>query len=153
MSDYENQGLRRHHAVMRKIALGIVLAVAFAALIYDYAIARPSVEQAYHQIATQSQEAHRSADSPFTNEDVRALLGKPPSRIFRDGGDQVEVFSWIAGFPLLTHDLYVVFRENEQSIIYQRHSKFVYESEASIRGPLPEKIENVDDQGELATAP
>lgn len=144
MSDYENQELRRHHARMRKIVLGFVVIVALIALAYDYVIARPSVDQAYALISTRFDQLNASAGPALNNVDVRKLLRKQPSRIFRDGNDQVEVFSWIAGFPLHTHDLYVVFRGSEGPATLLRQSKFAYESSAFIYTPGSEREPDIE---------
>ena len=84
----------------RKFFLFGVLALSLVALAYDYRVARPSVELAYDKIVDRSIEVNRT-NSVFTNIDVRALIGREPSRTFQDeNGDTVEVFSWRSGLPI-----------------------------------------------------
>lgn len=124
---------------MRKLVLGLILAAALGALVYDYAVARPNVEHAYEQITQRYEEVNATPAEMLTNEDIRRLLDKQPARTFTDAGDRVEVFSWVSGFPLRTHDLYVVFRETGQQQVFLRHSKFAYDSAAELLPRAPDE--------------
>lgn len=118
---------------MRRFAILFVSIVATLALVYDYTVARPSVDQAYDRINVRLDQADASLSESLSRDDVRELLRKQPSRIFRDGGKHVEVFSWIAGFPLRTHDLYVVYDGSGQTTSLIRHFKFAYRSDRHYR--------------------
>lgn len=118
---------------MRRFAILFVSIVATLAIVYDYTVARPSVDQAYARINSRLDKFDTSLSGSLSHHDVRELLQKQPSRIFRDGGKHVEVFSWIAGFPLRTHDLYVVYDQNGRTTSLIRHFKFAYRGDRFYR--------------------
>lgn len=127
MTVHEVDQIDQRNAKMRKLVLILILIALLAALAYEYIIARPSVERAYSSILAQYEQVNATASDPITNLEVHALLGKQPSRAFKDGPEQVEVFTWVSGFPLRTHNLYVVYRDIDGEQILVRHSKYAYD--------------------------
>ncbi len=116
----------------KKVLFGI-LALLLVALLYDYAVARPSVETAYNQIVDRSTEVNSKSTEVFTNLDVRELLGKEPSRTFDDAnGDKVEVYSWRSGLPIKSHELFTVYKPNNGKFLFYRHAKFQYETSGDV---------------------
>lgn len=151
MSEYDDPELPRRHRLMRRFAILFVSIVATLAIVYDYTIARPSVDQAHDRINSRLDAFDASLSESLSHHDVRELLQKQPSRIFRDGGKHVEVFSWIAGFPLRTHDLYVVYDQNGRTTSLIRHFKFAYRSDRHYR---PERSAvPPDSNGSTTTSP
>ncbi len=91
------------------ILLGI-LAIGLVGLGYDRFIARPAVEAAYESLLAENQRVNADSTVTFTNTDVRELLGRDPAETFTDSnGDTVETYSWRAGMPGKSHDLFVVY--------------------------------------------
>lgn len=130
--DSKDQTAQQGGGTRSKILFGI-LAVGLVALAYDYAVARPAVNDAYDRIAEQSTKVNADSTKTFTNADVRALIGKEPSRSFDDAnGDKVEVYSWRAGFPTKTHDLFAVYKTNNNQLLFHRHAKYQYESSGDV---------------------
>ncbi|QEG01688.1 hypothetical protein Mal15_57660 [Stieleria maiorica] len=112
----------------RKILLYGLLGLMVAALAYDYLVARPAVNAAYDQITDASMTANRKGAGFLSNEQVRELIGKQPVHTFKDGRYTVEVFHWPGGLIVKPHKLYAVYMKNGDSLMFNRHAKFVYEA-------------------------
>jgi len=110
------------------ILLG-VLVLGLVGLAYDRAVARPAVDDAYTKIAKRSEEVNADSTATLNNLDVRKLIEREPAEMFTDtNGDWVEKFSWRAGMPIKTHDLFVVFKERDGNFLFHRASKYEFES-------------------------
>lgn len=115
---------------LRRNILLAVLALLTVGLIYDFAVARPAVEQAYTTLAEKNAEFNAARKHEAMGEaDVWDLLGREPSRSFQDGTVHVEVYSWRAGLPWRTHDLFVVYRTVLGERFVARLTKFGHELE------------------------
>lgn len=134
MSKAANDKSEPNRGGARRMILFAVLALLLVALAYDYGVARAGVETAYNKIVDRSAELNADSTKKFTNEDVRTLLGREPSRVFQDddNGDTVEVFSWQSGVPFKTHDLFAVYKPNDGDLMFYRHAKFKYESSGDV---------------------
>jgi hypothetical protein len=134
----------------RSKLLIVILVVLLAALAYDYVVARPNVDSAYDRIAEKSVEVNANTTEVFTDADVQELLGRKPSRTFNDvDGDRVEVYSWRAGLPFRTHDLFVVYKPNEGRQLFYRHAKFAYESSVDVSPITGTRVVEVGDIDEM----
>lgn len=133
MSETSPQASQAGSGKLRQFVLLGILFVLVIALLYDYRVARPSVEQAYDKIAEQSILVNRSSTEVFTNENVQELIGKQPSRTFEEpNGDLVEVYSWRSGLPIRTHDLFAVYKQNGGKWMFHRHAKFQHEASTDV---------------------
>lgn len=110
----------------RRIALSIVFVLLLAALIYDYGVARPSVNQAYDAILTQFQDANLSASS-LTRSEIESIVNRPAVESFEDNGQTVDVYQWASGLPLKNHNLYVVYRTVGEDDVFVRHFKYSFD--------------------------
>jgi hypothetical protein len=110
------------------ILLGI-LAIGLVGLGYDRFIARPAVEAAYDSLLAENQRMNADSTVTFTDADVRKLLGRDPAETFTDtNGDTVERYSWRAGMPIKSHDLFVVYKTQTDFLMFHRADKFAFES-------------------------
>ncbi|MEM8910675.1 MAG: hypothetical protein AAGC97_02820 [Planctomycetota bacterium] len=125
--------------VARRIALAIVLVLLLVALVYDYGVARPSVNQAYDAVMAKFQDANLSAVT-LTRGEVESLLDRPSSETFSDGANTVDVYQWASGLPLKHHDLFVVYRPGTDSDEFVRHFKFAYEPGGSMQVATAEAL-------------
>ena len=117
----------------RQTIMLVILGLMIIALVYDYKVARPSVEGAYDQIAKKSIEVNSSGTDVLTNLGVRELLEMEPSDTFEEvNGDLVEVYSWRSGLPVRTHNLYTVYKKNTGKWMFHRHSSFIFESSKDV---------------------
>ncbi len=154
-SNEANSGTQR--GLIRLILFGILFLLVVA-LIYDYRVARPGVNQAYDKITEQSTLVNMSSTKKFTNKDVQELLGKQPSETFEDpNGDFVEVYSWRSGLPFRTHDLFAVYKKNGDDWLFHRHQKFGHESSTDVskydgNEPLVIELEGVSPSDPQAVA-
>lgn len=140
------QGDKKSGSKRSKLLIAI-LAILLAALGYDYVVARPSVDSAYDKIAERSVAVNADTTQMFTDSDVRELLGREPARTFNDAdGDRVEVYSWRAGLPFRTHDLFVVYKSNDGRQMFYRHAKFAYETSVDVS---PNSVVRVVEVGDL----
>lgn len=115
---------------LRRNLLLVVLALLTVGLVYDFAVARPAVEEAYSVLTKKNAEfniarRHRAMGVA----DVRELMGREPSRTFEDRELHVEVYSWRSGLPFRTHDLFVVYRTVLGEKFVARLTKFGHEAE------------------------
>lgn len=115
---------------LRRNLLLAVLALLTVGLLYDFAVARPAVEEAYAVLTKTNAEfniarRHRAMGVA----DVRDLIGREPSRTFEDRELHVEVYSWRSGLPFRTHDLFVVYRTVLGEKYLVRLTKFGHEAE------------------------
>ncbi|MEM8668707.1 MAG: hypothetical protein AAGG48_14395 [Planctomycetota bacterium] len=110
------------------ILLGI-LGIGLVGLGYDRVIARPAVEAAYDSLLAENEKLNASGTDVLNDSSVRDLLGCEPAEMFDDtNGDKVEKYSWRAGMPIKTHDLFVVYKKNDKGLMFHRADKFVFES-------------------------
>lgn len=126
---------------VRKLVLGVVFILLLAALIYDYGVARPSVNQAYDAVTDQFQQTNFAAQT-LTRDQIETLLGRSSSDSFSDGQDTVQVYHWASGLPMKNHKLFVVYenKDDGKGDVFLRHSKYVYDAEASLVARSPEEI-------------
>ena len=133
MSEDSNDQSVKSSGVARKAILFGILAIGLVALAYDYRVARPAVSDAYDRITERSTKVNADSTKTFTDRDVREIVGREPARTFDDAnGDRVEVYSWRAGFPTKTHDLYAVYKPNGDQLLFHRHAKYRYESSSEV---------------------
>jgi hypothetical protein len=142
----------------RQTILLLVLGLLAVALVYDYKVARPSVDAAYDKIAEKSMDVNSKSTETLTNVGVRELLVMEPSDSFEEAnGDMVEVFSWRSGLPIRTHNLYAVYKKNGDDWLFHRHSKFLHESSTDVSqhdvkgGTIIMSAEG-DEEGEMSEA-
>ena len=117
----------QHKGSSKRLVLLIgVLALGLAAFAYDRMIARPAVEAAYTAIIDSNQEMNRNTTEILTNDAVQKLIGKTPAETFQDeNGDTVEVYKWRAGMPIRTHDLFAVYKQSGDKLMFfsSRHGQ------------------------------
>jgi hypothetical protein len=129
---------------LRKTLLFSLLGVALFALLYDYKIARPAVEEAYHRITLTNQHINGLASyHRMTNIDVQETLGRTPTETFTSGDFTIEAYRWNAGMPLelsglfsevtpsvslKTHDYYAVYRTDGLELAFVTHFKFGFDT-------------------------
>jgi hypothetical protein len=133
---------------LRQVILFSLLAVMLAAFAYDYRVARPRVEEAYKQIVELNDATNSMAmANPTLNTDIHREISRTPSRTYTDGPYRVEVFSWMAGLPFRSHNLYAIYTSNGNDLVFMRHYKFVMpENELNPPSPQPTNGESGDDE-------
>lgn len=137
----------------RRNILLAILAVLTVGLVYDFAVARPAVEEAYTIVTEKNVEFNIARKHKAMGvADVRELLGREPSRTFEDHEMHVEVYSWRAGLPFRTHDLFVVYRTVLGEKYVARLTKFGHDPVDGFQA-VSEYPRGNGDSGELATAP
>ena len=110
---------------LRQLILIGLLGLMSLALAYDYRIARPRVDQAYDQIVRLNDQMNlMETAKPTLNTDIHKEIGRTPLRTYTDGHYRIEVFSWTAGLPFRTHDLFAVYVANGNDLVFMRHYKF-----------------------------
>jgi len=110
---------------LRLIVLLSLLGLMLLALAYDYRVARPRVKSAYDRIASLNDAMNASPESiPTLNTHIHKEIGRTPNRTFTEGRYRVEVFSWTAGLPFRTHDLFAVYFPNGNNMVFMRHYMF-----------------------------
>jgi len=124
----------QHKGSSKRLVLLIgVLALGLAAFAYDRMIARPAVEAAYTAIIDSNQEMNRNTTEILTNDAVQKLIGKTPAETFQDeNGDTVEVYKWRAGMPIRTHDLFAVYKQSGDKLMFFRVAMGKYETGSEI---------------------
>ncbi|OYP36029.1 hypothetical protein [Rhodopirellula sp. MGV] len=127
-----------------------VLALMVVALIYDYKVARPAVSADYDKVTEASTKANGIANDFLTNLEVRELLGKEPVETFSDGGETVEVFSYMGGLIVKPHKLFVAYRKSGDELMFSRHAKFAYDESNSVGPTQSVVIEKPADDDEGA---
>ena len=116
--------------VVRVILFGILLYL-ICALPYDYFVARAGQvkawEKLYNKRAEQSDPEYKENETPgllqrknegsgdveTTNETVAETLGRKPSKSTSENGVTTEVYTWRAGLPWKTYNIYVVYAERK----------------------------------------
>ena len=122
---------------LRQMILFGLLALMVGAFAYDYRIVRPSVDRAYEQITQLNDAMNSSATSkPTLNTDIHREIDRKPARSYTEGPYHVEVFSWTAGLPFRTHDLYAIYTPNGDDYVFMRHYKFAL-PEDELTHPVP----------------
>ena len=117
--------------VVRVILFGILLYL-ICALPYDYFVARPGQVKAWEKLYNERAEPGHpkfdenekpgllqlknvgSGDVETTNDTVAEALGRQPSKSTSESGVLTEVYSWRAGLPWKTYNIYVVYAERKQ---------------------------------------
>ena len=148
----DTAGEKPKSGILRKLALYALLLIMIAAIIYDYRVARPSVNAAYDEIAKASVTSNTDGTKVFTNETVRELMGREPDETFNDGMDLVEVYHFKGGLPLRPHRLWTVFKKNGDNHLFYRHAKFAYEASNAV-SPINEIMVSDDLQAAAAGLP
>ncbi|MCG8651590.1 MAG: hypothetical protein MI861_17240 [Pirellulales bacterium] len=116
----------------RRSILLTILGLLCLCLIYDYAVARPAVNDAYKRVHELSIATNKSSTSILGREQIQEAIGRAPIDEFKDGTDLVESYGWIAGLPFRTHKLYAVYREQGDDYVFYRHAKFEYEPQKDV---------------------
>jgi hypothetical protein len=97
-----------------------VLAISLAAMGYDRFVARPAVTAAYAAIIAENDRVNAKPGETFTNKDVQKLIGKSPAETLTTPDENtVEIYQWRAGLPIRTHDLFVVYKTRDGSLMFQ----------------------------------
>jgi hypothetical protein len=97
-----------------------VLAISLAAMGYDRFVARPAVTAAYAAIIAENDRVNAKPGETFTNKDVQKLIGKSPAEtLTTPDKNTVEIYQWRAGLPIRTHDLFVVYKPRDGSLMFQ----------------------------------
>ncbi|QDV11806.1 hypothetical protein CA51_16820 [Rosistilla oblonga] len=109
-----------------------ILGLMIIALAYDYKVARPNVEQAYEDLVAFNMQVNADPSDMVTPEMVAEMLGKTPTRTFKDMSDFVEVYSWRGGLFFKSHDLYVAYRVTPLGTLMARTSKFNYDAHREV---------------------
>ncbi|MCO8125373.1 hypothetical protein NHH03_26780 [Stieleria sp. TO1_6] len=112
---------------VRKLVLFGLLAVMLAALIYDYAVARPAVNAASDKITEANSKANGQAIGFLTPEKVSEVLGKTPVETFDDGSLSVEVYHFPSGLVVKSHKLYAAYRKSGDERMFYQMSLFKYD--------------------------
>lgn len=129
----------------RRNILLAILGLLLIGLVYDFAVARPAVEKAYTSLTEKNDEFNAVAKHQAMGEaETREVLGREPSRTFKDGDLHVEVYSWRSGLPFRTHDLFVVYRPVQGQNLLVRLTKFAHDSERDFR-PVSSQAPNEAD--------
>jgi hypothetical protein len=96
-------------------------------------VARPAVEAAYTAIIDSNQKMNGKTTEILTNDAVQKLIGKTPAETFQDeNGDTVEVYKWRAGMPIRTHDLFAVYKQSGDKLMFYRAAMGKYETGGDI---------------------
>ena len=99
----------------RLVVLMLLLGLAIAALAYDWKVARPNSEEAYHKILAMSEQRNSQVGYELTtNEHVQEMLGKTPARTDEINGKMVEQYRWWGGFPGRSYKVYVEYDRGRQ---------------------------------------
>ncbi len=146
MSDPTSPTPRTPRGRLRSTLLVGTLVVLSSGLVYDFTVARPAVEAAYDRVSQRNQDfnAERKHQA-MRDHDIQELLGFPPDRTFEDQGMHVEVYSWRAGLPFRSHDLYCVYRTVNGEHFFVRLTKFLHDPNRFYDG--------VADEGETEPVP
>lgn len=106
--------------------LFLILAVMVVALAYDYMWARKQPDLAASRVVARIQpdaSATISDVTPPTMKEVEQLVEGTPAERFEGPNYWQLKYSWRAGLPWKTHDLYVVFTKSDPPLYYS-HSVF-----------------------------
>ncbi|MDP6556479.1 MAG: hypothetical protein QGG71_17545 [Pirellulaceae bacterium] len=110
---------------LRLTILLCLLGLGLLGLAYDRQVARPNVSKAYDQIVQLNDQMNTSANAkPTMNTDIHKEINRAPRRTYTDGPYRIEVFSWTAGLPFRTHDLFAVYVPKGNDLVFMRHYKF-----------------------------
>jgi hypothetical protein len=105
-----------------RVALFAILAVMLLALAYDYLWARRQLSDADKAIQALLAPADTGATvtsaEPSTISDVQKAIGRAPSEETEGQTYLLEKYSWRAGLPWKTHDLYVVYTKSKPPMLH-----------------------------------
>jgi hypothetical protein len=146
--------------VVRVILFGILLYLV-CALPYDYFVARPGQvkawEKLYNKRAEQSDPEYDASAKPgllqlknvgsgdveTTTETVAEALGRKPSKSTSENGMVTEIYSWRAGLPWKTYNIYVVYAERRDKTKKPRlENAFLNEPPSDLSVPTLEAPED-----------
>ncbi|MAI32568.1 MAG: hypothetical protein CMM07_12970 [Rhodopirellula sp.] len=116
-----------------------VLAGSVAAMGYDRYVAKPAVQAAYNAILKENGKVYTTIGKTFTNKDLQNLIGKTPAKTLTDSdGNTVEIYQWRAGLPIRTHDLFAIYEQKDDSLIFREvgtgNYEDIVEASASMSG-------------------
>ena len=112
----------------RLVILLCILALGLVGMGYDQYVARPAVEAAYQSIIEKHGEINATPGKTFTNKDVQELIGKTPARTLTNpDGNTVEIYQWRAGLPIRTHDLFAIYKTQDDALMFQEGGMGDYE--------------------------
>jgi hypothetical protein len=133
---------------LRQIILFTLLGLMLMAAAYDYIIARPNVDKAYDQISQLNNSMNSASMSKQTlNTDIHKEINRTPEKTYTQGPYRVEVFSWMAGLPFRTHDLYAVYTPKGNDLVFMRHYKFAMPKN-ELDPPVARPRNSSDDEGD-----
>jgi hypothetical protein len=98
----------------------LLFGLALAGLLYDYTIARPSIQKADRTIQglLDGSIEDPNNDDTVTPDEVQLMLGSQPSRVEPLSNGTIEVYSWRSGLPYRTYDLYVVYSGKQLPLLH-----------------------------------
>lgn len=105
----------------RAVVLLSCLIVMFAALAYDYGLARPSAENAHAKIQELAGKRSLVSGRQLSNLDVQKAIERQPSEVQVGKAYYVERYSWRAGLPWKTYDLWVIYTTFEGRHSFYSH--------------------------------
>ncbi len=116
----DRPGPAKNTSPLRLVVLLLVFGVALAGLLYDYCIARPSINKADKLIENllQNPDADPNGDGTVTEDEVQSVLGCKPAQINNIPNGKVEVYTWRSGLPYRTYKLYVVYQGQQMPLLY-----------------------------------
>ena len=101
-------------ARIRQLILLALLALAVVALIFEFAVARPSALTAWDKVDQLLQDNYsKPGQVDNTSETVQQQIGKPPTRSSTEGKQLIEVYEWRRGIPFLTYSFSVTYDTQE----------------------------------------
>ncbi len=105
---------------VRLVLLLLLFGLALAGLLYDYTIARPSIQKADRTIQglLDGSIEDPNNDDTVTPDEVQLMLGAQPSRVEPLSNGTIEVYSWRSGLPYRTYDLYVVYSGKQLPLLH-----------------------------------
>ena len=139
VSDARPAGERPAHGSGFKIRMGVlltILAVAVAAVGWEFLVAKPGVDAAWAKVQKEEEEvAKKPGVIQTVNTDIHKLIGKTPSDTKTKGNYTIEEFRWQRGMPIWKYSIYVVYLGPEKRL---NHAYLNQEpSEQDLTGIIP----------------
>lgn len=101
---------------LRLVVLLILLLLTMLGYAYDRKVAKPACEEGYQAVMDLRQKlVSDKGNATASSEDVQKLLSKRPKQREEAENYVIETYGYRRGFPLLTYDIYVVYRKDAKA--------------------------------------
>ena len=101
---------------LRLVVLLILLLLTMLGYIYDRKVAKLACENGYQAVMDLRQKlVSDKGNATASSEDVQKLLSKRPKQREEAENYVIETYGYRRGFPLLTYDIYVIYRKDEKA--------------------------------------